>query len=203
MARTPEEVDALIDQLETEQQQHTEALEYQGAINEETTTRFGRITNLLDQYNVRMRGIEDRTEANDERLNRHDRRIGRLSNPLFTLLIGIVALAGWLALSFWIKATVGDNVKVWMDAKEILWRDHPNFGDIAGKIIGGGAAFIVGMTLICLVIDLISSASPRQRRQNPPPVVAAEDLEDEGNEGGDEPHEEPTQVHNPPVHAGG
>lgn len=193
MARTPEQVDDMLDRLEQEQQDHEVAqMTREGEVN----TRFDRFTNLLDQYNVRLRGAEDRTEANDERIGRAERRIGRLSNPLFTLLIGIVALAGWLALSFWLKSTIGDNVKVWMDAKEILWRDHPNFGDIAGKIIGGGAAFIVGMTLVCLVIDLVSNARPRQRQQSPPPIVAAEDLEGEGNEGGDEPHEEPepTQV---------
>jgi hypothetical protein len=199
VARTPQEVDEVLQRLEQEQTNHRGALIMQMAVNAQTTRRFEQIVNLLDQYNIRLRANEDRTDANCERLDRAEQRIGRLSNPLFTLLVGTVALAGWLVLSFWLRSYLGDSVKVWMDAKEILWRDHPNFDDITGRIIGGGVAFIVGMTLICWVIDMISNASSRRRRQqqNPPPVVPVDDLD---GEGGDEP--EPTQVMPQPVNAG-
>ena len=176
MARTAKEVDALLAELEDAATRHHSALLAQCAVNDEVERRFDRVLSLYERLTARIQGLTDNHDATVQRVNRLEKRVDTLSNPLFTLLIGVAAVAGWLFLSLWIKSTVGNNARVWMDGQEIFWRDHPQFGDLTGNIIGGGVAFIVGMTLVCLIIDLMSNSQPkRQRQANPPAVVAQEE----------------------------
>lgn len=175
MARTSQEVDALLGELEEAAARHHSALLAQCAVNDEVERRFDRVLSLYERLTARIQGLTDQHEATVQRVNRVERRVEKLSNPLFTLLIGLVALAGWLALSFWLKSTIGNNANVWQNGQEIVWRDHPQFGDLTGNIIGGGVAFIVGMTVVCLLIDLMSNSNPQPKRQNPPAVAAEEE----------------------------
>ena len=176
MARTSKEVDALLGELEDAATRHHSALLAQCAVNDEVERRFDRVLSLYERLTARIQGLTDNHDATVQRVNRLEKRVDTLSNPLYTLVIGVAAVAGWLFLSLWIKSTVGNNARVWMDGQEILWRDHPQFGDLTGNIIGGGIAFIVGMTVVCLLIDLMSNSQPkRQRQANPPAVVAEEE----------------------------
>lgn len=214
MARTPQEVDAMLERLERDATRHEGALHMQMVVNDDNNRRIDRVMDLYQRITARIQGIADQHDATVERIARAERRIGRLSSPLYTLLIGCVALGAWFALSAYIKSWVGDNVHVWLDGAQTLWRDHPEFGSIANRIVGGGAVFIIGMTAVCLLIDLISrprTPAPRQQAQQPaqappPPIVTAEDLAGEVDNEGEEPAEElePTQVINfQPVDAAG
>ncbi len=175
MARTSKEVDALLADLEDAAARHHSALLAQCAVNDEVERRFDRVLSLYERLTARIGGLADQHDATVQRVNRLEKRVDTLSNPLFTLLIGVAALVGWVILSLWIKSTIGNNANVWQNDQEILWRDHPQFGDLTGNIIGGGVAFIVGMTVVCLIIDLMSNSNPQPKRQNPPAVAAEEE----------------------------
>ena len=176
MARTAKEVDALLAELEDAATRHHSALLAQCAVNDEVERRFDRVLSLYERLTARLVGLTDQHEATVLRVDRVERRVEKLSNPLYTLVIGVAALVGWVILSLWVKSTIGNNANVWQNGQEILWRDHPQFGDLTGNIIGGGIAFIVGMTVVCLLIDLMSNSQPkRQRQANPPAVVAEEE----------------------------
>ncbi|MCX6009787.1 MAG: hypothetical protein NTW48_07135, partial [Chloroflexi bacterium] len=175
MARTSKEVDALLGELEDAAARHHSALLAQCAVDDEVERRFDRVLSLYERLTARIGGLADQHDATVQRVNRLEKRVDTLSNPLFTLLIGVAAVAGWLFLSLWIKSTVGNNARVWMDGQEILWRDHPQFDALTGNIIGGGVAFIVGMTVVCLIIDLMSNSNPQPKRQNPPAVAVEEE----------------------------
>lgn len=176
MARTAKEVEALLAELEDAATRQENALQMQGVINEENTRRFDRVVSLYERLTARLVGLTDQHEATVLRVDRVERRVEKLSNPLYTLVIGVAALVGWVILSLWVKSNIGNNANVWQNGQEILWRDHPQFNALTGNIIGGGIAFIVGMTVVCLLIDLMSNSQPkRQRQANPPAVVAEEE----------------------------
>ena len=176
MARTTQEANDLLDQLERDAARAESAWDLQCAVNQENSRRFDRVVSLYERLTARLVGLTDQHEATVLRVDRVERRVEKLSNPLYTLVIGVAALVGWVILSLWVKSTIGNNANVWQNGQEILWRDHPQFGDLTGNIIGGGIAFIVGMTVVCLLIDLMSNSQPkRQRQANPPAVVAEEE----------------------------
>lgn len=139
---------------------------------------------LIGQQAEQICGLQNSRVTTNRRVTELERemRYSR-ANPAVTLGLGLLALVGWLVLSFWLKSWVGDNVRVWRDNAEILWRNHPNFGDATTRIIGAGAAFITGMTIVCLVIDLVGRRQPREPQLPPPPVAEEEANDQEVDEG--------------------
>jgi hypothetical protein len=140
----------------------------QGVINEENTRRFDRVVSLYERLNNRLVGLSDQHDATVERIDRAERQLDGIYNPLKGLALGLVGLIGWLILGFWLKSYLGVVAEVWLDGKEILWRDHPNYGGLTTAIIGGVAVFIIVMTLVNVLIDMTSGRRPRQQPRPAP-----------------------------------
>ena len=167
MARTSQEVDALIDQLVGDANRADNALQMQGVINEENTRRFDRVVSLYERLNNRLVGLSDQHDATVERIDRAERQLDGIASPAKGLALGLVALIGWLILGFWLKSYIGGSARVWLDGQQILWNQHPEFGGLTTAIIGGVAVFIVVLTLVNVLLDMTSG-----RRQQPRPAPA-------------------------------
>jgi hypothetical protein len=175
MARTSQEVDALIDQLVGDANRADNALQMQGVINEENTRRFDRVVSLYERLTARLVGLTDQHEATVERVSRVERQLDEIASPIKGLALGLVALIGWLILGFWLKSYIGGSA-VWLDGQEILWNQHPQFGGLTTAIIGGVAVFIVVLTLVNILLDITSGRRPRQQ---PRPAQAEQPEQEE------------------------
>lgn len=163
---------------------------------------------MIGQQGQQICDLQDSRVASNRRITELEReQRNSQGNPVVTLAIGAIALIGWLVLSTWLRGQVA-GTKVWLNGQEIFWRDHPGFGDTAGNIIGGGVAFIIGMTIVCLIVDLVTRGRHRSQLPPPPPVVEADEPDENLAQApdGDEPPgaqvQPPTQVMGEPVRAG-
>ena len=201
MARTPQEVDALLDQLEGDAARHEGALHMQMAVNDDNTRRIDRVMDLYQRLTARIQGLSDQHDATVERVDRIERRLDGANNPFMSLMLGLVAAAAWTAVWAVLKALFGDNLEIAINGKDALVRDHPQFDDLTLAILVCGLIFILVVTIVNMIIEIVTNRRPRGANQpqqaqqpaqgNPPPQG--------GNQAGNNP---PTQVMPQPVNAG-
>lgn len=201
MARTPQEVDVLLDQLEGDAARHEGALHMQMAVNDDNTRRIDRVMDLYQRLTARIQGLSDQHDATVERVDRIESRLNGETNPLKSLVLGLVAAAAWTAVWAVLKALFGDNLEIAINGKAALVRDHPQFDDLTLAILVCGLIFILVVTIVNMIIEIVTNRRPRGANQpqqaqqpaqgNPPPQG--------GNQAGNNP---PTQVMPQPVNAG-
>lgn len=201
MARTPQEVDALLDQLEGDAARHEGALHMQMAVNDDNTRRIDRVMDLYQRLTARIQGLSDQHEGTVERVDRIERRLDGANNPVMSLVLGLLAASAWTVVWVVLKALFGDNLEITIEGKEALVRDHPQFDDLTLAILVCGLIFILVVTIVNMIIEIWTNRRPRGANQpqqaqqpaqgNPPPQG--------GNQAGNNP---PTQVMPQPVNAG-
>lgn len=201
MARTAQEVDALLDQLEGDAARHEGALQMQMAINDDNTRRIDRVMDLYQRLTARIQGVSDQHDATVQRVDRIERRLNGANNPFKSMLLGLVAATAWTVVWVVLKALFGDNLEVQINGKDTLVRDHPQFGDLTLAILVCGLIFILVVTIVNMIIDIVTNRRPRGAHQpqqvhqpaqgNPPPQG--------GNQAG---NNQPTQAMPQPVNAG-
>ena len=138
---------------------------------------------LIDQHGAAITDLQDSRVATNRRVSALERQTNAPNSPVNSLLLGVIVALAWTAIFFVLKALFGDNLKVTYDAKEIVLRDHPQFGDLTTAILVAGLIFILVATVTNMIIDLVSSRSQRPQNVDRPqaqePPIQGEPTEPE------------------------